>query len=88
MGIGEIAALIAAVLAVYLLCRMMLLPLKWTMKLLYNGVLGGLGLWVVNAVGGLVGITAPITVGTALVAGFLGLPGVVGIFVWYNLLVK
>ncbi len=88
MGVGEIAALVAAVIGVYLVCRVMLLPLKWTMKLIYNGILGGLGLWVVNTIGALVGITAPITVGTALLAGFLGLPGVVGIFVWYNLLAR
>ena len=88
MGIGEIAALVAAVIGVYLLCRVLLLPLKWTMKLIYNGVLGGVGLWVVNAVGAFVGVTAPITVVTALVAGFFGLPGVVGIFIWYNLLAQ
>ena len=86
MGIGEIAALVAGVVVLYFVCRVLTLPLRLTMKLVYNGILGGIGLWLANMLGALVSVTVPITVVTALVAGFLGLPGVLGIFVWYGLL--
>lgn len=86
MGIGEIAAIIAGVIVLYFICRMLLLPFRLTMKLVYNGVLGGICLWLANMLGAMVNITVPITVITALIAGFTGLPGVVGVFIWYGFL--
>lgn len=64
MGIGEIAAIIAGVIVLYFICRMLLLPFRLTMKLVYNGVF-----W------SDVFITVPITVITALIAGFTEFAG-------------
>ena len=61
----------------YLIARLLLVPLKILLRLLYNGLVGGVVLWVVNLVGGYFGLFIPINPITALVAGFLGVPGVV-----------
>lgn len=52
-------------------------PIKWALKLLLNALFGFIILFVVNFFGGFIGIN--ITVGwiSALVAGILGIPGVI-----------
>ncbi len=65
------------IILIYLIGRMFLMPIKLVFKLIYNGLVGGIMLWVVNFVGGYFGFAIGINPITALVAGFLGLPGVV-----------
>lgn len=62
-------------------------PIKWILKLLLNALLGLVILVVVNYLGAFVGLK--ITVGwiSALVAGVLGLPGVVLLLLIENLLI-
>ncbi|MGI6575878.1 MAG: pro-sigmaK processing inhibitor BofA family protein [bacterium] len=64
-------------LLLYLLARLLLFPLRIIIRLLYNGIIGGVLLWLVNLVGGFFSIFIPINPITALAAGFLGVPGVV-----------
>jgi len=61
----------------YLIARLLLVPLKILLKLVYNGLIGGAILFLVNLVGGYFGLYIPINPITALVAGFLGVPGVI-----------
>ena len=62
-------------LLLYLIARLFFVPLRILMRLLYNGIIGGLLLWLVNLVGSFFGVTIPINPITALAAGFLGVPG-------------
>lgn len=57
--------------------KVLLIPVKVIMKLIVNGLLGALLLFVINAVGQSFGLTLEITTINALVAGFFGLPGVI-----------
>ena len=52
--------------------------LKWPLKIILNGVFGVILLYLVNFIGGQVGYPNLIGINwiTALVAGFLGIPGV------------
>lgn len=59
------------------LIRFMLLPMKLGWKLLANGVCGFLCLFLLNMISGFTGIQFPINLATVLIAGFLGLPGIV-----------
>lgn len=70
----------------YLIARLFFVPLRILMRLLYNGIIGGLLLWLVNLVGSFFGVTIPINPITALAAGFLGVPGVVLLLLLRNLL--
>jgi inhibitor of the pro-sigma K processing machinery len=51
-------------------------PMKILLKLIYNGILGGLALILINLVGELFGFHIALNAVTAFVAGILGVPGV------------
>lgn len=62
-------------------------PFKILMKLLINGVLGVILLILVNFVGEYINLHIAINPATALIAGFLGVPGVILLIVM-TMLVK
>lgn len=68
------------VLLVYLFARLLVLPLKLTLQLIGNAVVGVVLLFLFNLVGGFWGFHLPLNPVTAVVAGFLGLPGVALLF--------
>jgi inhibitor of the pro-sigma K processing machinery len=72
-----IIAYIFGIALIYLIGRLMLMPIKFMIKLIYNGLMGGAMLWAVNFLGAYVNFGIAINPVTALVAGFLGVPGVV-----------
>ena len=51
--------------------------LKWPLKILINGILGIILLYIANIVGSYIGFVLPITAISALIAGFLGIPGII-----------
>lgn len=61
----------------YVLGWLLLVPLKMILKFIYNGIIGGIVLWLLNVVGGIIGVTIAINPVNALVVGFLGIPGVI-----------
>ncbi|MGE5507871.1 MAG: pro-sigmaK processing inhibitor BofA family protein [Chitinophagales bacterium] len=77
MRIDVVAAFLIGLFLVYLLARIFFVPLKFIVRLLFNAAVGGILLWLVNLLGRHFGVTVPINPITALVAGFLGVPGVV-----------
>ncbi len=72
-----VLAFLFGLLLLYVVVRLFYLPLRWVLVAVYNGILGGIVLWLVNLVGGLVGLGIAINPVTALIAGFLGVPGVI-----------
>lgn len=72
-----ILAYIFGVALIYLVGRIFFMPLKLVLRLIYNGLIGGAMLWVLNFVGAYFGFTIAINPITALVAGFLGMPGII-----------
>ncbi len=61
----------------YLIGWLLLVPLKFLLRFLLNGLIGGVVLWLLNMVGGLIGVTVAINPVTALTVGFLGIPGLI-----------
>lgn len=74
--IMSILAYVAGLLLTIVFCRIFIRPIKWIMKAILNGILGGLILAAVNYVGGFAGFTVIINPVSALISGFLGIPGV------------
>lgn len=72
-----ILAYLFGIILIYLVGRVFLMPLRIVLKFIYNGLVGGVMLWVLNLVGAHIGFTIAINPLTALIAGFLGLPGIV-----------
>ena len=61
-------------------------PLKILVKLILNCVFGVLLLLIANFVGKYVGIIIPINAVTALISGFLGVPGVIFIIIFQKIM--
>lgn len=70
---GTIVCVVLLILFFSLLAK----PLKWIFKLLLNALSGFIALVLINLVGGLIGLSLTVNVVNCLVAGFLGLPGVI-----------
>ncbi len=57
--------------------KVLMIPVKIIVRLLINGILGAILLFVLNTLGGPLGLTLEITNLNALIAGTFGLPGVI-----------
>ncbi len=77
IDIYSILAIFLAIGAVYIIGMLLVLPIKLIVKLVVNGVLGAIALFLLNIVGSYFGLTIGINPITALIAGFLGIPGVI-----------
>jgi len=60
----------------YLVAQVFMKPIKLLWKLLFNSAVGLILLLVVNYIGGYFHFSLPINIITVLIAGFLGLPGI------------
>ena len=88
MDINIIIAFALGLLLIYLIGKIMVVPLKWVFKLLINAIVGGVVLWVINYFGSYINIHIPLNPITALTVGFLGIPGVVLLFVVQQIIAK
>lgn len=82
---GIFLAYTAGLLIIYLFGKMFIAPLKLLLKLVVSSIIGGLVLVFIKALGGVWGIIMPVNVITALLAGALGLPGVVAMLIYFNI---
>lgn len=65
--------------AILMLLHVLSKPLEVALRVLGSSVVGGLALWVVNLVGGLVGFHIGLNPVSAVIVGVLGVPGLVGL---------
>ncbi|NMA66884.1 MAG: pro-sigmaK processing inhibitor BofA [Clostridiaceae bacterium] len=72
-----VLAWIVGVLIIVLLGKTMLLPLKVMVRLVINAIIGGIAILIINVIGGPLGFTIPLNPLSALIAGILGLPGII-----------
>lgn len=56
--------------------------LKWPLKILLNGIIGMVLLYVTNILGSYLGFSIGINAVTSLIAGFLGIPGVIFLIIF------
>lgn len=67
---------IVIILLLILLIKIITTPLKLIVKILIHAALGYVALFIFNFIGAWFGITIPITLLSAVVAGVFGVPGV------------
>jgi inhibitor of the pro-sigma K processing machinery len=60
----------------YLIAQVFMKPIKLLWKLLFNSAVGLILLLLANYIGGYLHFSLPINIITVLIAGFLGLPGI------------
>ncbi|MDP4091879.1 MAG: pro-sigmaK processing inhibitor BofA family protein [Bacillota bacterium] len=74
---GVIAAYAVGIILLFILGRIFVFPMKFILKLLYNALIGGIVLIVINLLGGLVHYHIALNVVSALIVGTLGVPGII-----------
>ena len=72
-----IAAYALGLIGLYLIGWLLLVPLKVVSKFIVNGLIGGIILFALNYVGKFIGLSIAINPVTALIVGFLGVPGII-----------
>jgi inhibitor of the pro-sigma K processing machinery len=72
-----VLAWVIGVLIVFAFGKAMLLPLKILLRLVINGILGGIAIIIINLIGAPLGFTISLNLFSAFVAGVLGLPGII-----------
>lgn len=77
LSLDDIIILIIGVLLALLILRLIFGSIKKIIGLALNGIFGAILLMVVNYFGSYIGITIGINLLTALIAGILGIPGVI-----------
>lgn len=77
VDIFSILAVFLAIGAVYVIGVLLVLPIKIIVKLVINGIIGAAALFAINVFSGLTGLSIGINPITALIAGFLGIPGII-----------
>lgn len=77
MGLSTIVYYGIGLLLLYILGIILVWPLKKILKLIANGVLGGITLLLFNFIGGVFGLNIIINPLNAIIVGFLGVPGVI-----------
>ncbi len=75
---SSFTSLILVVIVLFIIIKLLSLPIK----LLYNGIVGAIMLWLANLVGALFSFHIHITIIKALIAGFFGIPGAAAVILW------
>ncbi|NLK44363.1 MAG: pro-sigmaK processing inhibitor BofA [Tissierellia bacterium] len=77
MGLNTILYYIIGLFLLYLLGLLLVWPIKKIVKLIFNGILGGIILLIFNFIGKFFGLSIAINPLNAIIVGFLGVPGVI-----------
>jgi len=76
IDIFTILAVFLAIGAIYVIGMLLVVPIRIVIKFIINGIIGAVILFLLNIFGSFIGITIAINPITALIAGFLGVPGI------------
>ncbi|NLY66660.1 MAG: pro-sigmaK processing inhibitor BofA [Tissierellia bacterium] len=77
MEIGVVLAFLFGLFLLYILGMLLVVPIRLLIKLIANGILGGILLLIVNLIGKFLGFSIVINPITAVIAGIFGIPGVI-----------
>ena len=73
----EYLSFLIAMIILYVILKLISLPMKLIIKLLLNAFIGGVVLFLINLIGEQFGFTLEINWITSLIVGFFGIPGVI-----------
>ncbi|MCI7304545.1 MAG: pro-sigmaK processing inhibitor BofA family protein [Clostridiales Family XIII bacterium] len=82
---GIFVAYAACLFLIYVLGKLLIVPLKWAGRMLINSMIGGVLIVLINMLGGNWGLFVPLNPLSAVIIGILGLPGAVGLLLFFNL---
>ena len=73
----NILTYLACICFIFIIGRIFIVPIKKILKLIFNSVLGGIIIYVINLVGANFGFHIGLNIVNSVIIGLLGLPGVV-----------
>jgi len=73
------------ILILFVLLKILAVPMRIAMKLIWNGVIGAITLLIFNWVGGFFDIAIEIEPINALIVGIFGVPGIIVLLILQNL---
>lgn len=77
MGLTSILVVIGCALAIFIIGKIFLFPIKFLLKLVFNTIIGGAIIYIINLVGANFGFHIGLNLITSLVVGILGIPGAI-----------
>ncbi len=86
MDYTMIVPILIGVGALFIVLKLLALPMKLIIKLVINGLVGGVVIYVINLIGLNFGFFIDLNWITALIVGILGVPGVVIVAILHFLL--
>ena len=81
MDVNIILAFIFGLMVLYLLARILVYPMRILAKIVGNSLVGGVVIILFNVLGGVVGLSVGVNILSALVVGFLGIPGLITLLI-------
>lgn len=86
MDLNIILAFVFGLMVLYLLARILVYPMRVLTKAVGNSLVGAVLLIIFNLVGGFMGLSVSVNVVSALVVGFLGVPGLLTLLIIQGIL--
>ena len=77
MGLTSILVMIGCALAIFIIGKILLFPIKLLIKLIFNSIIGAAIIYIINLIGANFGFHIGLNLVTSLVVGILGIPGAI-----------
>lgn len=77
MDTNVIITFFACILTLFLFGRLLIIPLKTILKIIFNSLLGGVLIYVINIIGAGYNFHIGLNIFTAVFVGILGIPGAI-----------
>jgi inhibitor of the pro-sigma K processing machinery len=87
LSYGIIFAALFLLFLIYIVVKVMIVPIQWIVKILVNSVLALVGLIILNIIGSFVGFHLPVNFVTVIGVGVLGIPGLILLIIMHFLFV-
>ena len=73
----NIIIFLACICFIFLIGRIFIVPIKKILKLVFNSILGGLLIFIINLIGSLFNFHIGLNIFTSILVGILGIPGAI-----------
>ncbi|MGN1310419.1 MAG: pro-sigmaK processing inhibitor BofA family protein [Clostridia bacterium] len=77
MELTNILIVAGCALAIFIIGKIFLFPIKKIIKLVFNTIIGGVIIYIINLIGASFGFHIGLNIITSLVVGILGIPGAI-----------
>jgi len=71
----NILVFISCICLIFIIGRIFIVPIKWILKLVFNSILGGVIIWIINWIGGIWEFHIGLNLATSIFVGIFGVPG-------------